>query len=525
MALLGSAVTVGGYTMVSRVLGFARDILIAAVLGAGPVADAFFVAFKLPNFFRRLFAEGAFNAAFVPLFAGHMSADGRGAARRFAEEVLAVAVVALLLLVACMQVAMPWLMYGFAPGLADDPHRFGLAVALTQITFPYLLFVSLVSHVGGVLNALDRFAAAAAAPIILNLCLIAALLGLSPLLETPGHALAWGVAGAGALQLVWLVWACARAGLPLRLGRPRLTPRVRRFLALFAPGALGAGVVQLNLLVDVLIASFLPAGALSYLYYADRVNQLPLGVVGIAVATPLLPLLSRHIRSGDGAAASDGMNRALEFALALALPAAAALVVIPGPVVGGLFERGAFAAPETAATAAALAAYALGLPAYILVKIVSTGFFAREDTVTPVKVAALCVAVNLALNLALMGPLQHVGIALATAVSAWVNSGLLLGVLIRRGHFAVDARLRRFLPRALAACAVMMAALWGLDLALEGFSAAGAWQRTAALAALVGCGLAVFAGAGLLLGAVSAAEMRARVGALRARAGGRGGGE
>ena len=230
--------------MISRVLGFVRDILIAAILGAGPVADAFFVAFKLPNFFRRLFAEGAFNATFVPLFARHMSEGGKDAARRFAEEVLSVFVVALLLFVTALQVAMPWLMYGFAPGFADDPLRFDLAVALAHIMFPYLLFISLVSQLGGVLNALGRFAAAAATPIILNLCLISALLGLSGFVETPGHALAWGVAAAGAAQFIWLMIACHRAEFGLRLLRPRLTSRVKRLLILMLPGAIGAGAAE-----------------------------------------------------------------------------------------------------------------------------------------------------------------------------------------------------------------------------------------------------------------------------------------
>ena len=414
--------------MISRVLGFVRDILIAAILGAGPVADAFFVAFKLPNFFRRLFAEGAFNAAFVPLFARHMSEGGKDAARRFAEEVLSVFVVALLLFVTALQVAMPWLMYGFAPGFADDPLRFDLAVALAQITFPYLLFISLVSQLGGVLNALGRFVAAAATPIILNLCLIGALLGLSGFVETPGHALAWGVAAAGAAQFIWLMIACHRAEFGLRLLRPRLTPRVKRLLILVLPGAIGAGVVQINLLIDVVIASLLPRGSVSFLYYADRVNQLPLGVIGVAVGTALLPLLSRQLRAGEHDNAMGSMNRAMEFALLLTVPAAAALMIIPDGIVAVLFERGAFGAVETAATASALAAYALGLPAYVLIKVLGPGFFAREDTVTPVKIAALCVVINLGLNLLLMAPLLHVGIALATAISAWINAGLLLFV-------------------------------------------------------------------------------------------------
>ena len=494
--------------MISRILGFVRDILIAAILGAGPVADAFFVAFKLPNFFRRLFAEGAFNAAFVPLFARHMSEGGKDAARRFAEEVLSVFVVALLLFVTAMQVAMPWLMYGFAPGFADDPLRFDLAVALAQITFPYLLFISLVSQLGGVLNALSRFAAAAATPIILNLCLIGALLGLSGFAETPGHALAWGVAAAGAAQFIWLMIACHRAEFGLRLLRPRLTSRVKRLLILMLPGAIGAGVVQINLLIDVVIASLLPRGSVSFLYYADRVNQLPLGVIGVAVGTALLPLLSRQLRAGEHDNAMGSMNRAMEFALLLTVPAAAALMIIPDGIVAVLFERGAFGAVETAATASALAAYALGLPAYVLIKVLGPGFFAREDTVTPVKIAALCVVINLGLNLLLMGPLLHVGIALATAISAWINAGLLLFVLRRRGHFKFDDRLRRALPRILLASAAMTAAVGLATDALAGFAAIGAVTRTVALAAVIVIGLAGFAASAVLFGAARLSDVK-----------------
>jgi putative peptidoglycan lipid II flippase len=501
MTLLRSIATVGGYTMSSRLLGFARDILIAATLGAGPVADAFFVAFKLPNFFRRLFAEGAFNAAFVPLFTRHMSEGGRDAARGFAQEVLSVFVVTLLFFVTALQVAMPWVMHGFAPGFADDPYRFGLAVQLAQVTFPYLMFISLVSQLGGVLNALGRFAAAAATPIILNLCLIAAILGLSPFVETPGHALAWGVAAAGAAQFIWLMVACHRAEFSLRLLRPRLTPRVKRLLILMLPGVIGAGVVQINLLIDVVIASLLPRGSVSFLYYADRVNQLPLGVIGVAVGTALLPLLSRQLRAGDDEAAAGSMNRALEFALLMTVPGAAALIVMPDLIVGVLFERGAFGASETAATAAALAAYAVGLPAYVLIKVLAPGFFAREDTATPVKIAALCVAINLVLNLVLMGPLLHVGIALATAVSAWINAGLLAWMLMRRGHFTVDARLRRAVPRTLLASAVMAGVLWfalGADTA----------RAIVVLAVLVALGLVVFAGAAVGFGAARRADIK-----------------
>jgi len=511
MALMRSIATVGGFTMASRVLGFARDILIAAMLGAGPVADAFFVAFKLPNFFRRLFAEGAFNAAFVPMFAGELAAAGREAARRFAEEIFAVFVVGLLVFVVAMQIAMPFAMIGLAPGFVGDPEKFDLAVALTRLTFPYLLFISLVAHLGGVLNALERFAAAAATPILLNLVLIGALIWLSPLLPTAGHALAWGVAVAGVAQFLWLIEACRRAGMVFRLPRPRLTPRVRRFLALWAPGIVGAGVVQINLVIDVMIASFLPTGSISFLYYADRVNQLPLGVIGVAVGTALLPLLARQLRAGDEAGANASFNRALELSLLLTLPAAAALITIAGPIVSVLFERGAFGGDAAAATAAALVAYAAGLPAFVLIKALGPGFFARADTLTPVKIAAAAVALNIALCLILIWPLAHVGLALATSIAAWVNTGALALILHRRGHLALDERLRRRLPRIALATAGMAAALGLVRLGFETV-ALGAPERAAALAAMIAAGLGIYAALTLATGAASLAELR---GALR----------
>ena len=400
MALARWAATVGGYTMGSRVLGFLRDILIASVLGAGPVADAFFVAFKLPNFLRRLFAEGAFNAAFVPLFAGTLERDGREAAKSFAEDVLTVLLWTLLVLVIAAQIVMPWLMHALAPGFADEPGKLDLTVQLTRLTFPYILLISLVSLLGGVLNSLYRFAAVAATPILLNLCLIGALLGLARWTETPGHALAVGVTVGGIVQFAWLIVASRRAGMSLRLRWPRLTPGVKRLLILAAPAALGAGVAQINLVVDIIIASLLPPGSVSYLYYADRVNQLPLGVVGVAVGTALLPLLSRQLRAGETDDAANSLNRAIEMALLLAIPAAVALVVIASPVIAVLFERGAFGVAESDATAGALIAYAAGLPAFVLIKVLVPGYFARQDTRTPVRIAVLCLVVNVALNLA-----------------------------------------------------------------------------------------------------------------------------
>ncbi|HEX2116498.1 MAG TPA: murein biosynthesis integral membrane protein MurJ, partial [Alphaproteobacteria bacterium] len=466
MALFRSIATVGGYTMASRVLGFLRDVLVAAYLGAGPVADAFFVAFKFPNFFRRLFAEGAFNAAFVPMFAGKVAEAGKQAARAFAEDTMAVLLTVLLGLVVIIELAMPWFITVAAPGFVREPEKFRLAVELTRITFPYLLFISLVSLQGGVLNSLDRFAAVAATPVLLNLCLIGGLLGFRPFTATSGHALAWGVALAGVAQFVWLAWACANAGMKLALPRPRLSPEVKRLLMLMLPAALGSGVVQVNLLIDIVLASLLPTGAVSYLYYADRIYELPLAVIGIAIGTAILPLLARQVRRGEHGAAVATQNRALEAAVLLTLPAAAALIVLDRPIISVLFERGAFRVPEVHATAAALAAYAVGLPAYVLIKVLTPCFYAREDTRTPVKIAVICVVVNTVAALALMQIFAHVGIALATVVSAWLNSAMLAFMLRRRGYFAPDSQLKRRLPRVVAATLIMAVALWALMHAL-----------------------------------------------------------
>lgn len=514
MALLRSIATVGGMTMVSRVLGFVRDILVAAVLGAGPVADAFFVAFKFPNLFRRLFAEGAFNLAFVPLFAGQLETDGEKEAKVFAEQAFAVLLTVLMVFVAAVEVAMPWLMHLLAPGFVGDPQRFDLAVVLTRITFPYLLFISLVSLMAGVLNSLGKFAAAAATPILLNLCLIGAVLVVAPLMPTPGHALAWGVAGAGVVQFVWLFVHCARAGMRLRLRRPRLTERVRLLVRRMVPVAVGAGIYQLNLVIDMVIASLLPTGSISFLFYADRVTQLPLGVVGVAVGTALLPLLSRQLRAGDEAAASTSQNRALEFALLLTLPAAVALFVIADPVIRVLFERGAFGPEEAAATGRALAVYALGLPAYVLVKALSPGFFAREDTKTPVKVAAVAMVVNLVFNLLLMGPFLHVGIAMATVISSWLNAGLLAFILHRRGHLVLDGRLKGRLPRQALAALAMGGALWAAVTGLAPWLAGGEATRIPALITLVVAGLVAF---GLFAQVTGAARLGELKGLMRGR--------
>ena len=504
--MLKSVLTVGGWTMASRVLGFARDILIAARLGAGPVADCFFVALKLPNLFRRLFGEGAFNAAFVPAFAGTLAVQGPKVAQQLAERMAALMTLWLSLLVILGIIAMPQLMRVLAPGFTDDPAKFALAIELTRITFPYLLLICLTALVSGVLNGLERFAAAAAAPIFFNLLSMAALLVLTPYVATPAHALAWGVVASGAVQLGLVLWACARAGMALRILKlPSLTPEVRQVLRRMVPGILGAGVTQLNLAIDIIIASFLPAGAVSYLYYADRIGQLPLGVIGAAVGTARLPLLSRQVRGGESLSAHRTMNRATELSLLLCLPAAVGQAVAAWPIVGVLFQRGAFGPEEAAATSATLAAYAIGLPAYVLVRIFAPGFFARGDTATPVKVGFAAVALNLALNLLLIQWLSHVGVALATALSAWFNA-LALGVLLlRRGHFVPDRRLRQRMPRLLLAAAVMGLVLWVLQGLL--FPATPGF-RFVALGVLVVSGGTTYFAAAHLLRAVDLREVR-----------------
>jgi putative peptidoglycan lipid II flippase len=509
MALLRFAATIGGYTMASRVLGFLRDMAIAAVVGAGPVADAFFVAFKLPNFFRRLFAEGAFNAAFVPLYSRMVEREGEGAARRFAEAAMSALLTTLLVFTLLFEFGMPWFMHALAPGFADDPAKFQLSIELTRITFPYLLFISLVSLLGGVLNSLHRFAAVAAAPILMNLAMLAGLFALKPFTPTAGHALAWGVAAAGLVQFLWLIAACRRVGVELRLPRPRLSPKVKELLWLMLPAALGAGVVQVNLVVDVILASLLPDGSVSYLFYADRLNQLPVGVVGIAIGTALLPVMSRQLAAGDEAGAMASVNRSIEMVLLLTLPATVAFVVAPFELVGALFQRGAFGPKETQATALALVAFALGLPAYVMNKALTPPYYARHDTRTPVVYGVVSMLANIAFNLVAMQYLAHVGLALGTAFSAWLNNGMLWFTLRKRGWLRPDARLVARTARIIAASGLLALAVWGGTVALAPWFSQAGPTRWAALAALVAGALIVYAVAALALRAVEPGELRA----------------
>ena len=504
MKLVKSFATVGGLTMVSRVLGFARDILIASVLGTGIVAEAFFAAFRLPNLFRRLFGEGAFNSAFVPLFSKKLTREGPGGARRFAEEALSVLLIALLVLTALAELAMPLFIYAITPGFADTPDKFNLAVLLTRITFPYLLCMSLVALLSGLLNSLGRFVMAAAAPIVLNVVLIivmtASILGGLGNSREAGIILAWGVAIAGGLQLMMLAWSARSHGMGLGLRRPRLTPDVRRLITLGIPGVIAGGITQVNIVIGTMIAS-LQEGAIAYLYYADRIYQLPLGVVGIAIGVVLLPDIARQLGAGDRAAVSASQNRSLEFSLLLTLPAAVALFVVPEPIIRVLFERGAFNAFDTEAVAFALAAFAVGLPAFVLIKVFSPAYFAREDTRTPMRYAGVNMVLNVVGSLALfylfmkMGYYPHVGIAVATSIAGWVNAALLWITLRRRGHFDVDEELRRHLPRILLASMMMGGVTYGLAVLLDPLfmSDSGLLLQGSALLGLVIVGIGAFA--------------------------------
>ena len=509
MNLLKATGTIGGLTLASRVLGLVRDSLFARYIGASFASDAFLVAFRLPNMFRALFAEGAFASAFIPMF-NQKVADPQGRGLRdgldFAEAALAVLLPVLLVMTVLLEVfAWPvtFALSGKFNGVSHD--QFAFAVKLSRLTIPYLMLISLVSLFGGILNSMHKFWVNAAAPILLNLTLIAALLlfHTSDPLETARNQ-AIAVSVSGLLQLLWLGFACWQNGVSLRLRRPRLSPEVKRLLKLIWPAAAGAGAVQINLVISTaLAASLLAHGSVTYIYMADRLNQLPLGLIGIGLGTVLLPTISRQLGGGEEAAALATQNRGLELALLLTLPATVALVVAGEPIAAALFGYGRFTPQDTHFTAQALAAFSIGLPSYILVKVLTPGFYARQDTKTPVRYAMLSMVVNLVGNLLLIVPLAHMGPPLATAIASTVNVAMLYRTLVRRGHFTADARLRRRAPRLLLASLAMGVALWFGQGLLTPY-VHGTWAvRFGALAALVSAGMVVYGLATVVMGAFS----------------------
>ena len=488
--LIAGFFTVGGWTLVSRILGFIREIAFAAVLGAGPVAEAFLVAFAIPNMFRRLFAEGAFNMAFVPMYSKKLETDS--GPQEFASSAFSALGGFLILFTVLAQATMPLLVLLMASGFLSDG-RFDIAVLFGRIAFPYVLFISLAALVSGMLGASGRFAAAAAAPTLLNMMFIAAIVLSNMAGWNAGLTLAWVApcAGVAQLALVWL--AAARAGLRITVRRPRLTPELKRLAVIAAPATLAGGVVQLNLLIGRQVASFFE-GAVAWLSYADRLYQLPLGVVGIAIGVVLLPDLSRRLSTGDTAGSRNAFNRAAEAALALTLPAAAAFVAVAFPIVSVLFERGEFSAADTSATAMALMIYAVGLPAFVLQKVLQPLYFAREDTRTPFRYALVSMVVNAVVAVGLVGTIGYLAAAIGTTLAGWSMLFLLWRGARGMGDAArLDSRLLGNFPKVVFASLVMGLLVWVASGQYESyFHESG--TRYVALAILVVSGAAVYGG-------------------------------
>ncbi|MBL8587555.1 MAG: murein biosynthesis integral membrane protein MurJ [Methylobacteriaceae bacterium] len=510
-----SLLTVGVGTGASRVLGFVRDIMLAATLGSGAIADAFVVAFRLPNLFRRLLSEGALNPAFVPIYDQLRAERGARAADDFTGDAFVALALTLAAICAAAEVAMGVVVFLLAPGFAEDPEKFALTVTLSRLAFPFLFFASLAALLAGALNAAHRFTAAAFAPVVLN----GVLVGVLAFVEYAGQSsvragarwlsIAVTIGGAAQLALCWI--ALRRAGLMWRWRRPRVSPELRRLLTLAIPGAFAGGIAQVNAFVGSIVGSQSPS-AVSFLYYADRVYQLPLGVVGVAIGLVLLPALTRRLTEGDHAGARLAQGHAIEFALAVTAPGAVALLILAGPIVDVLFRRGAFDARAALETGRTLAAFAPGLPAYVLAKALQTAFFARADIRTPVIVALIGAAVDVVLSLALFPSLEHVGVALAATAAGWVNVVLLYVLMRSRGHYTPDAATLRRAGLVVAASVAMGCALILGAALLAPALAAGALARFAALAALCVAGLAGYALFGHAIGAFDLRAVRAALG-------------
>ena len=479
MSLFKSVATFGGFTLLSRVTGFFRDMVLANFLGAGKVADAFFVAFKLPNLFRSLFAEGAFTSAFVPMLSAKMVSDGQQKAMHFASQSISVLAFFLLIFTLLMEFFMPELILLLAPGFRSDPEKIQMAAQLSRITFPFLLFISIVSFQSGILNSLNKFAAPAATPIILNFMMIISAFVFTPFAPTPAHGIAFGVSVAGVLEILWLMFFLKKCGVSLR---PQWnvwtlvhTNDIKTLFKRIAPGVLGAGVYQINMMVDTIIVSLVGTGAISWLYYANRLQQLPLGVIGAAISVALLPVLSKNIKENNLDEANRLQERAVEYGALLSIPAAVALIVLAEPMVNILFQHGKFGSLETKMTAQAIIAYSIGLPVYVLVKALTPNFFARGDTRTPVKYSIVVLLSNLVFSLLLMKPFGHVGIAAATSLSAFVSFYQYVRGLKKRGFWCFSRELSFFVAKVVLCSLVMGAVLEGGCLALDALT--GGWLK------------------------------------------------
>ena len=487
MSFARSLFTVSSLTILSRIGGFIRDSLTAIFLGAGATADAFFVAQRLPNLFRSLFAEGAFSAAFVPLYTTEHERHGEQAAQYFAGQAMMVLLAVLIPFSIVVMMLMPQVILILAPGFERDPEKYKLAVDFSTITFPYLALISITALQTGVLNARGRFGPGAAAPIAFNIVLVSGLFAARFFGWQIGYTLAWAVTISGAVQCAWLAISCYRARASIPFMRPHLGDASRRLFRNIGPGAVGAGAAQINLLVSTILASTLPTGSISYLFYADRLNQLPLGIVGIAVATTLLPLLSRHIEAGAEDKVRHYNSRAIEFSLILGLPATIGLAFAAQPIIQTLFQHGAFTHEDTVATAQTLCAYAFGIPAFLLVKVFAAGFFARHDTKTPVQTALTAIAVNIVVSITLVGLFKYIGIAMATCIATWVNASLLYRQLRCRKIVIGDEQLPQRIKK-IVFCAAIMAVVTGFltNIVWDGLVMPNVAQEILCLSGLIG---------------------------------------
>jgi len=511
MSLIKNVGTIGGLTLISRIFGFARDLLLARVLGAGLAADAWQLAFTLPNTFRRLFAEGAFSVAFVPMYSRRLHAEeggGEDAADAFAGDVLSVFVWVLLGFSALCMIAMPGIVWLLAREYMDVPGKFELSVLLSRVTFPYLMLVSLVAMLSGLLNARSRFGPGAFAPVLLNITMICGIVigawqrGDGGNDEVVAWALAVSLAVAGFAQLAYMWWATKRAGVQLKVTLPKFTPEVKRLCMLMLPATFGAGIYQISQLVDTFFATSLPQGSLTLLKMADRLNQMPLGVFGIALGTAILPMLARHIQTGNKSEAQRLQANAIEIATLLTLPAAVALSICAEAFSTGIFFGGKMTLDDTTRMSGIVVALVCGLPSYVLIKVFQPAFFSREDTRTPVFVAAGALSINIALNFWVVPRYGIVGLAAATAFTATLNVVTLYTILQLRGWFHFTGKLAGRIARQLVATAAMGLLLWWLTPALEPYWT-GSWiERIWSLAALVIAGGVAFFAVALAVGAL-----------------------
>ena len=509
MSLLKNVGTIGSLTMVSRVAGMAREMIFSRVLGANAVTDAWFQAFIIPNVFRRLFAEGAFSAAFVPMFSKRLNGEGGlEDARSFSADVLSVFLPVLIALCIVFELAMPGVIWLLAEKPVD-PGELDLAVDFARIMFPYIVLVSLVTLFTGMLNSVSRFAPGASFPIILNLVLITALLTGEYFITTAGasveqvaYGVAWAVTVGGLIQLGWLYYWTRVEGFRPKLLWPRITPEVKRLSIIALPAAIGGGAYQINTLVQLYFLNQLDSGSVSYMNYADRLNQLPLGIIGIALSTAILPTLSKFVGSDNKEGADRIQSDAIELSMLLTIPAAVALAICATPFITMIFEGGRFSMEDAAIAGGVLAVLVLGLPAYVLVKVLVPNFYARSDTKTPVYAAFISLGVFVAFNIAFLQRFGVEGVALASVIGAWINVGFLYFVLLKRGYYLVPLGLVGRIARQLIAAAAMGAALWFASDLLTDWYSAGLFARLAALLVLVLCSGIVYFGVAFAVGAI-----------------------